>query len=143
MRSARHSEVNQKSLRFLGAAALAVISVAPLAASTAASATSNSSTSTTAHESLTAHATLVCGSITFEYSAGNPVTYIQIHATGVSCALAKSVIVRGGKWHAKAPAGWTYINGKFLDNGAGNCGFTWKRGADRITGWIVNPGEGC
>ncbi len=73
--------------------------------------------------------------------AGNPVTYQQIHATGVSCALAKSVIVRGGKYHAKAPAGWTYINGKFLDNGAGNCGFTWKRGADRITGWIVIPRE--
>jgi hypothetical protein len=117
--------------------------VAPLAASNAASATGTSSGSTTMHESLAAHATLICGSVTFEFSAGNPVTYEQIHATGVSCALAKSVIVRGGKWHAKAPAGWTYINGKFLDNGAGNCGFTWKRGADRITGWIVNPGEGC
>jgi hypothetical protein len=117
--------------------------VAPLAASSGASATSSSSANTTMHESLTAHAALVCGSVTFEFSPGNPVTYQQIHATGVSCALAKSVIIRGGKWHAKAPAGWTYINGKFLDNGAGNCGFTWKRGADRITGWIVNPGEGC
>ena len=123
--------------------ALAAIPVAPLVASSAASATSNNPANTTTHESLSVHATLVCGSVTFEYSAGNPVTYQQIHATGVSCALAKSVIVRGGKWHAKAPAGWTYINGKFLDNGAGNCGFTWKRGSDRITGWIVNPGEGC
>ena len=143
MRSARHSKVNRKIRRLLGAVALAVIPVAPLAASSAASATSSIPANTTTHESLTAHATLVCGSVTFEFSAGNPVTYQQIHATGVSCALAKSVIVRGGKWHAKAPAGWTYINGQFLDNGAGNCGFTWKRGADRITGWIVNPGEGC
>jgi hypothetical protein len=135
--------VNRKVHPLLSAVALAVIAVAPLAASSGASATSSSSANTTTHESLTAHAALVCGSITFEFSPNNPVTYQQIHATGVSCALAKSVIVRGGKWHAKAPAGWTYINGKFLDNGAGNCGFTWKRGADRITGWIVNPGEGC
>lgn len=96
-----------------------------------------------AHETLTAHASLACGSVTFNYSPDTPVTYQQIHASGVSCALAKSVIIRGGKWHAKAPAGWTYVAGKFLDNGAGNCGFTWKRGADRVTGWIVNPGEGC
>jgi hypothetical protein len=143
MGSARHSKVNRKNLRLFGAATLALISVAPLAVSSAAGATSGSSQNAARHESLAAHATLVCGSITFEYSAGNPVTYQQIHATGVSCALAKSVIVRGGKWHARAPAGWTYIPGKFLDNGAGNCGFTWKRGADRITGWIVNPGEGC
>jgi hypothetical protein len=143
MRSARDSRVNRKVRRLLGGVALGVISVAPLAASSGASATSSSSANTTMHESLTAHAALVCGSVTFEFSPGNPVTYQQIHATGVSCALAKSVIIRGGKWHAKAPAGWTYINGKFLDNGAGNCGFTWKRGADRITGWIVNPGEGC
>jgi len=143
MRSARDSRVNRKVRRLLGGVALGVISVAPLAASSGASATSSSSANTTMHESLTAHAALVCGSVTFEFSPGNPVTYQQIHATGVSCALAKSVIIRGGKWHAKAPAGWTYINGKFLDNGTGNCGFTWKRGADRITGWIVNPGEGC
>jgi hypothetical protein len=143
MRSARDSRVSRKVRRLLGGVALAVIAVAPLAASGAASATSSRSANTTTHESLTAHAALVCGSVTFEFSPGNPVTYQQIHATGVSCALAKSVIIRGGKWHAKAPAGWTYINGKFLDNGAGNCGFTWKRGADRITGWIVNPGEGC
>ena len=143
MRSARPSKAKRKIRRLLGAVALAAISVAPLAASSVASASSSRSVNTTTHESLTARATLLCGSITFEFSAGNPVTYQQIHATGVSCALAKSVIVRGGKWHAKAPAGWTYINGKFLDNGAGNCGFTWKRGRDRITGWIVNPGEGC
>jgi hypothetical protein len=121
---------------------LAVAAMAPLVGSSSAGAASGS-TDIAAHETLTAHATLVCGSITFTYSPGNPVTYQQIHASGVSCALAKSVIVRGGKWHAKAPAGWTYVAGKFLDNGAGNCGFTWKRGADRVTGWIVNPGEGC
>ena len=143
MRSARYSRFNAKVCRLLGATALAVIAVTPLAASGTAGATSDRSGNATTHESLTAHAALVCGSVTFEFSPGNPVTYQQIHATGVSCALAKSVIVRGGKYHAKAPAGWTYINGKFLDNGAGNCGFTWKRGADRITGWIVNPGEGC
>jgi hypothetical protein len=142
MRSARHLGFNPRVRRLLGAVAISVIAVAPLAASGPAGATSGRSGSAT-HESLTAHSALVCGSVTFTYSPGNPVTYQQIHATGVSCALAKSVIVRGGKYHAKAPAGWTYIAGKFLDNGAGNCGFTWKRGADRITGWIVNPGEGC
>src|ERR1700722_8547515 len=143
MRSARHSTVNRKVHPLLSAVVLAVIAAAPLATSSVAGAISSSSANTTIHESLTAHTALVCGSVTFTYSPGNPVTYQQIHATGVSCALAKSVIVRGGKYHAKAPAGWTYIAGKFLDNGAGNCGFTWKRGADRITGWIVNPGEGC
>jgi hypothetical protein len=143
MRGVCHSRGNRKVRRLLGSLALGVISVAPLAVSSAANAVSSGSINSTMHDSLTAHAALICGSVTFEFSAGNPVTYEQIHATGVSCALAKSVIVRGGKYHAKAPAGWTYINGKFLDNGAGNCGFTWKRGADRITGWIVNPGEGC
>jgi hypothetical protein len=121
---------------------LAAITVAPLAGQSVAGATSGH-TETGAHETLVARASVVCGSVTFNYSPDTPVTYQQIHATGVSCALAKSVIIRGGKWHAKAPAGWTYIAGKFLDNGAGNCGFTWKRGADRVTGWIVNPGEGC
>jgi hypothetical protein len=121
---------------------LAVAIVAPLVGQSFAGALSGR-TEMSAHKTLSAHASLVCGSITFNYSPDTPVTYQQIHATGVSCALAKSVIVRGGKWHAKAPAGWTYVAGKFLDNGAGNCGFTWKRGADRVTGWIVNPGEGC
>jgi hypothetical protein len=123
-------------------ASLAVITMAPLVGQSLASA-STGRTERTVQETLSAHASLVCGSVTFNYSPDTPVTYQQIHATGVSCALAKSVIIRGGKWHAKAPAGWTYIAGKFLDNGAGNCGFTWKRGADRVTGWIVNPGEGC
>jgi hypothetical protein len=121
---------------------LAALTMAPLAGSSVAGAVGGG-TELGAHETLTAHATLVCGSVTFNFSPDTPVTYQQIHATGVSCALAKSVIVRGGKWHAKAPAGWTYVAGKFLDEGAGNCGFTWKHGADRITGWIVNPGEGC
>ncbi len=129
--------------RLLGVIALAIITVAPLAVTGVATATTRSSMNTESHESLTAHAALLCGSVSFEFSTDNYVTYQQIHATGVSCALAKSVIIRGGKYHAKAPAGWTFINGKFLDNGAGNCGFTWKRGADRITGWIVNTGGGC
>ena len=120
----------------------AVITMAPLVGQSLAGA-STGRTEPSVHKTLSAHASLVCGSVTFNYSPDTPVTYQQIHATGVSCALAKSVIIRGGKWHAKAPAGWTYIAGKFLDNGAGNCGFTWKRGADRVTGWIVNPGEGC
>jgi hypothetical protein len=123
-------------------ALLAVMPVAPFVGQSVAGAVSGRTTTGT-HDTLVAHASLVCGSVTFNYSPDTPVTYQQIHATGVSCALAKSIIIRGGKWHAKAPAGWTYVAGKFLDNGAGNCGFTWKRGADRITGWIVNPGEGC
>jgi hypothetical protein len=121
---------------------LVAVTVAPLVGQSFAGAV-GARTGIDAHETLTAHASLACGSVTFNYSPDTPVTYQQIHASGVSCALAKSVIIRGGKWHAKAPAGWTYVAGKFLDNGAGNCGFTWKRGADRVTGWIVNPGEGC
>lgn len=121
---------------------LAVITAAPLVGSGVANAVSGHP-AVSARQELTAHAALACGSVTFNFSVDNPVTYQQIHATGVSCALAKSVIVRGGKHGAKPPAGWTFVAGKFLDNGAGNCGFTWKRGADRVTGWIVNAGGGC
>ncbi len=141
MSSARHWKVDRGTRWLLGATALAI--VLPLAVSSATGATTPSAVNTEMHESPEAHAALVCGSVTFEFSPGNSVTYQQIHATGVSCALAKSVIVRGGKHDAKAPAGWTFITGKYLDEGAGNCGFTWKRGADRVTGWIVNAGGGC
>jgi hypothetical protein len=138
----RFREVSRRvGLNLVGALVVAV-TVVPLAVSTPSGAVAGRS-ALVAHENLSAHATLVCGSVTFNFSPDTPVTYQQIHATGVSCALAKSVIIRGGKWHAKAPAGWTYVAGKILEEGAGNCGFTWKRGADRITGWIVNPGEGC
>jgi hypothetical protein len=142
MANGRFRGVSRRAGFNLVGAVLVALTLAPLAVSTPSGAVAGR-TGMAAHESLSAHATLVCGSVTFNYSPDTPVTYQQIHATGVSCALAKSVIIRGGKWHAKAPAGWTYVAGKFLDEGAGNCGFTWKRGADRITGWIVNPGEGC
>jgi hypothetical protein len=139
MGSHHYSGIERTIRQWLLALASTVVLVAPFAFSATAGATRE----TAVHDSLTAHATLACGSVTFQYSTDTPVTYQQIHATGVSCALAKSVIVRGGKHGAKPPAGWTFVAGKFLDNGAGNCGFTWKRGADRVTGWIVNAGGGC
>jgi hypothetical protein len=117
------------------------VTAAPFVGPTVAGAISGRTAEATAQVTLTAHATLDCGPITFMFDTDNPVSYFQIHATGVGCAVAKNVVVKGGKYHAQPPAGWTYVTSGTL--GASNCFITWKRGAARVTAYRVNGGAGC
>jgi hypothetical protein len=119
---------------------LTAVTVTPFVGSTMVGAVSGRTTEATAHLMLTAHATRDCGPVTFEFSAGNPVSYFQIHATGVSCAVAKTVVVKGGKYDGVPPAGWTYLSSG--ERGS-NCNITWKHGAARVTAYWVNNGDGC
>ena len=92
--------------------------------------------------SLSSHATRHCGPVTFIFSPTNPVTYFQVNATGVSCAVAKNVLVKGGKYHGVPPAGWTYVDAGVM--GTSNCFVMWKRGPDRVVAYRQNVnGEGC
>lgn len=120
-------------------ALLSAVTVAPLVGSTVAGAVSVPAREATAHSTLTTHATLACGPITFEWNADEPLTYFQVHATGVSCAVAKSVVAKAGKYHGVPPAGWVYVGTAVRGP---NCASTWKRGAARVTGYLVNT-QGC
>ncbi len=96
----------------------------------------------TADLSLASHATRHCGPVTFIFSPTNPVTYFQVNAIGVSCAVAKNVLVKGGKYHGVPPAGWTYVDSGVM--GTSNCFVMWKRGPDRVVAYRQNVnGEGC
>jgi hypothetical protein len=95
---------------------------------------------TTSHTTLTPHATVACGPVTFEWNTDDSVTYFQVHALGVSCAVAKNVVIKGGKFHGKPPAGWTYVTTSSRGN---DCDSIWKHGNDRVTSYTVNNGEGC
>ena len=119
-------------------ALLAAVTVVPLVGSTVVGAVGRPTKEATAHMTLTAHATLACGPFTFEWSANQPVTYFQVHATGVSCTVAKSVVAKGGKWHGVPPAGWTVVGTAVQGYGA-VCATTWKHGAARVTGYL----KGC
>ncbi len=88
-----------------------------------------------------ARATLHCGAVTFIFSPTNPVTYFQINAVGVSCAVAKNVLVKAGKYHGVPPAGWTYVGSG--TQGAANCFISWKHGSARVVAYRVNGGAGC
>lgn len=118
---------------------LAAVSAAPLVGSSLAGAI-GVRTGPTAHETVTAHATLHCGSVTFIFSPTNPVTYFQLNAVGVSCAEAKHVLVNAGHYDPKIPAGWTYWGSGA--HGASNCWIGWKHGADRVIAYRSNDG-GC
>ena len=119
---------------------LAALTVAPLIGSPGAGATAR--TSPTASVSLSAHATRHCGPVTFTFSPTNPVTYFQVNAIGVSCAVAKHVLVKGGKYHGVPPAGWTYVNAGVM--GTSNCFVIWKHGSERVVAYRQNVnGEGC
>ena len=96
----------------------------------------------TADLSLASHATRHCGPVTFIFSPTNPVTYFQVNAIGVSCAVAKNVLVKGGKYHGVPPAGWTYVDAGVM--GTSNCFVMWRRGPDRVVAYRQNVnGEGC
>jgi len=118
---------------------LAAVTAAPLVGSSFAAAVSGSPNAT-AHETLTTHATLHCGSVTFIFSPTNPVTYFQLNAIGVSCAEAKHVLVNAGHYDPKIPAGWTYWGSGA--HGAADCWIGWKHGADRVIAYRSNSG-GC
>jgi hypothetical protein len=113
--------------------------VVPFVGPTMAGAVSGRSAEATTHLTLAAYATRACGPITFEWNTDVPVTYFQIHATGVSCAVAKTVVVKGGKYDGAAPKGWTFA-GTTSRGSDGDS--TWKHGAARVTGYMVNS-QGC
>jgi hypothetical protein len=119
---------------------LTVATMVPAVGLNTAGAVDGHATKATVHPGITAHATRACGPITFEWNTDVSVTYFQIHATGVGCAVAKEVIVKGGKYHGQPPAGWTYVG---TATRGSDCDSTYKRGADRVTGYMVNTGEGC
>ena len=99
-------------------------------------------TSHPARVSLSAHAARHCGPVTFTFSPTNPVTYFRVNAIGVSCAVAKHVLVTGGKYHGVPPKGWTYVNAGVM--GTSNCFVTWKHGPDRVVAYRQNVnGAGC
>jgi hypothetical protein len=117
---------------------LTTITLVPLVGSTAVGAISGPAKEATAHLTLTAHATLACGPFTFAWGGGNDVTYFQIHATDVSCAVAKTVVAKGGKWHGVPPAGWT-VGGEVVHEDGVWCAYIWKHGAARVIGYL----NGC
>lgn len=124
----------------LAGISLAALMIAPLIGAPGAGATGRPSP--TAFGSLSAHATRHCGPVTFTFSPTNPVTYFQVNAIGVSCAVAKHVLVKGGKYHGVPPAGWTYVNAGVM--GTSDCFVMWKRGSDRVIAYRQNVnGEGC
>jgi hypothetical protein len=97
-------------------------------------------TEPTVLERIAAHATLHCGAVTFIFSPTNPVTYFQLNATGVSCSVAKSVLLKGGKYDGVPPKGWTYVRSGA--QGTSNCFISWKHGAARVIAYRSNAG-GC
>jgi hypothetical protein len=118
---------------------LVVAAAMPLVGPTMVGAVSGPSKEATPPLTLTAHATRVCGPITFEWSPGQPLTYFQVHATNVGCTVAKALVAKAGKWHAATPAGWTFLGTAVRGP---DCASTWKRGTARVTGYLVNT-QGC
>ncbi|HEX4518856.1 MAG TPA: hypothetical protein VH063_04655 [Gaiellaceae bacterium] len=84
--------------------------------------------------------TSTCGSLTFNEAADQSVTYLGIKATGVSCSAAKKLLAKAGKNDAPTPAGWTF--GDTVAN-TSICGFSYKRGTEKVVFHTVNNGEGC
>jgi hypothetical protein len=54
-------------------------------------------------------------------------------------AVAKTVVVKGGKYDGAAPKGWTFAG---TASRGSDCDSTWKHGAARVTGYMVNR-QGC
>jgi hypothetical protein len=117
---------------------LAVVTLAPWVGSTTVGAVNRLASVAPKHSTLAEHATLACGPFTFPWGGGNDVTYFQIHATGVSCAVAKTVVAKGAKWHGVPPAGWT-VGGEVVHQDGVWCAYSWKHGSARVTGYL----EGC
>jgi hypothetical protein len=124
----------------LSVVSFAALALTPLVVAPGAGATGRPSRTST--DSLFAHATRHCGPLTFTFSPTNPVTYFQVNAIGVNCAVAKHVLVTGGKYHGVPPAGWTYVRAGVM--GTNNCFVEWKHGSDRVVAYRQNVnGEGC
>ena len=119
---------------------LAAATAVPLVGTTMVGAVGGRTPEAAAHVTLTAHGTLHCGSVTFIFSPTNPVTYFQLNAIGVSCAVAKHVLVSAGHYDPKIPAGWTFLRSGAM--GSSNCFIEWKHGADRVLAYRTNSG-GC
>lgn len=116
------------------------LAVSPLVGAPAVGA--NPRTSHSEHLSLSARATRHCGAVTFTFSPDNPVTYIQVNAIDVSCAVAKHVLIEEGKHNPATVKGWAYLNSGAM--GTSNCFITFKHGSDRVVAYRQNvDGEGC
>jgi hypothetical protein len=88
---------------------VAMTTVVPLIGLNGVGAVNESSTTGTSDVTLAAHASLVCGPVTFEWATGQPLRYFEVNATGVSCVVAKAVVAKGAKWHGVPPAGRTFL----------------------------------
>jgi hypothetical protein len=139
MRTRRSTTLTKEMRPIIMGILLAAVTASPLFGSSFAGAVSGR-TEVTASESLIAHATLHCGSVTFIFSPTNPVTYFQLNAVGVSCAEAKHVLVNAGHYDPKVPAGWSYWGSG--THGTAACWIGWKHGADRVIAYRSSSG-GC
>ncbi len=124
------------SRRLLVGGVLMSVAIAPalVASAGAAQAIHHSS-----HVTLRAKATVNCGGETIVFSSDNDVTYGQIHATNVSCAVAKQVVRLGGRHDGTPPKGWTFASSKVVGS---NCAFTWRNGKELVTGFTPDD-AGC
>lgn len=100
-----------------------------------------SAASATVTRTTVPRATLHCGAVTFEFSPDNSVTYFRVDAIGVSCATAKIVLTKGGKYHGVPPVGWKDLNSGV--QGTSNCFISFAHGSERVIAYRVNNGEGC
>lgn len=139
MRVCRSVGLAMRPFRIL-AGVMVALTVAPLTVTGIAGAVSARG-EMAVHGIQTAHATLHCGSVTFMFSSDNPVTYFQLNAIGVSCAVAKHVLVNAGHHDPKIPAGWSYLSSG--SQGANNCFIEWKRDEQRVIAYRANGGAGC
>lgn len=89
--------------------------------------------------SLVSKKTVNCGAETIVFDSGNNVVYNQVHATNVSCAVAKQVVRLGGRFHGKPPKGWVYVSDGVVK---GNCAFTWRDAKELVTGY-TSDSNGC
>ncbi|MGC2486546.1 MAG: hypothetical protein WA359_09925 [Acidimicrobiales bacterium] len=88
---------------------------------------------------LGARTAVACGSETIQFSPCNQVLYNQIHATDVSCAIAKEVVRLGGRHDGAPPKGWLWLGSRVVGS---NCAFSWHDGKKVVTGFTVDD-AGC
>lgn len=136
MRSIDSARINKRMRFFARGTFLIAVTVVPLINSTAVGAARAQAKEATPYVTLAARTARACGPLTFDWHAGQTVTYFQIHASGVSCAVAKSVVAKGGKWHGVPPAGWSFVGTQVQNDGA-VCATTWKHGSARVTGYLA------
>jgi hypothetical protein len=126
------------SLRLVAGAALVALTAAPLLPAVAGAAVGVHPESG-ASATLGARTTVACGSETIQFSPDNPVLYNQIHATNVSCAIAKEVVRVGGRHDGTPPKGWSWLGSRVVGS---NCAFSWHDGKKVVTGFTLDD-AGC